>query len=206
MDQKPDKQSPLTAQTKRQMRFDDDKANFRAVSEEVDGSTIRHLKGYALLFDVPGRPVRGSQWIEKIHKDAIKDVDFSKLVILIDHNTTWVLGKAGKNMTVTVDDTGLFVDVILRNTWIDDYIFDRVEGEIIDSMSFWFDRNSVIATDWDNKIDYIMKINEIYEVSILVFAAYEETVMVAVDQTEQTEAEQDGEALREALKTLIDTY
>ena len=105
--------------------------------------------------------------------------------MLLDHNTTWVLGKVGKNMRAEVDDIGLFVEVTLGNTGFDDYVFDRVQREIIDGMSFWFDNKAMIATDWENKIDVILKINEVYEVSVVVFAAYDETVIIAEDQPQE---------------------
>lgn len=203
-----EKKSPLMLQSKKRMKFDDEKSRFRAITEEVDGKNVRKLKGYPILFDVPGKPHRNSKWIEKVDKNALKDVDFSQLVLLIDHNTTWVLGRAGKNMRVEVDDVGLFIEVTLGNTWIDDYIFDRVMNEIIDGMSFWFDSNSMIATDWENKIDVILKINAVYEVSIVVFPAYEETVIITAEdpEPEQPDPEQpdpEGDAKKHALLNLI---
>ncbi|MCP6324519.1 HK97 family phage prohead protease, partial [Klebsiella pneumoniae] len=78
------------------------------------------------------------------------------------HSTTWVLGRVGKNMRAVVDDTGLFIEVTLGDTWIDDYVYDRVQKEIIDGMSFWFDNQAMIASDWENKIDVILKINQVY--------------------------------------------
>lgn len=173
-----DKKSPLLSQSKRKVRFDNELSRFRAVTEEVEGQNVRRIRGYAILFDTPGKPWLGSAWVEKIDKKALEGVDFSKLVILLDHNTNWVLGRVGKNMRVVVDDTGLFVEVTLGDTWLDDYVFDRVQKEIIDGMSFWFDNQSMIATDWENKIDVILKINQVYEVSLVVFPAYEETVAI----------------------------
>jgi HK97 family phage prohead protease len=175
------KNSPLTSKNKRKVSFGNEKSNFRAITEEVNGQQVRMLKGYPILFGVYGKPYRGSKWVERIDKSAVATVDFSKLVLLLDHNTNWVLAKAGKNMEVTVDDTGVFISVTLGNTWLDDYVYDRVMGEIIDGMSFWFDSNAMIASDWENKIDVVTKINEIYEVSIVTFPAYEETVVITTD-------------------------
>lgn len=180
-----EKKSPMTQQAKKRIGFSGTKANFRAITEEVDGQNVKRLRGYAILFDTPGRPWRGSVWLEKIDKKALDGVDFSGLVMLLDHNTTWVLGKVGKNMRAEVDDIGLFVEVTLGNTGFDDYVFDRVQREIIDGMSFWFDNKAMIATDWENKIDVILKINEVYEVSVVVFAAYDETVIIAEDQPQE---------------------
>lgn len=212
MEQNPNKRSPLAKRSKKRVNFAGDKSRFRAITEEVDGTEVRKLRGYPILFDVPGRPWRGSKWVEKIDKNALADVDLSNIVLLIDHNTTWVLGRVGKNMTASIDETGLFVDVTLGDTWIDDYIFDRVKREIVDSMSFWFDSDAVIASDWDNKVDYVMKINEIYEVSIVVFPAYDETVIIAADvegeepepDNQETESSEEDEAFKTALQNLIE--
>ena len=161
------------------------------------------MKGYPILFDVPGRPWRGSEWIERIDKKALDDVDFSKLVLLFDHSTNWILGRVGKNMKATIDDVGLFIEVTLGNTQFDDYVFDRVKNEIVDGMSFWFDNNTMIASDWENKIDVILKINEIYEVSIVVFPAYEETVIITQTDETQKELEKISKTDTEAVKTAL---
>lgn len=202
MSKNQEKKSPLTQRHKKRMGFSDTKTNFRAITEEVDGQQVRRLRGYAILFDTPGRPWRGSIWVEKVDKKALEGVDFSKLVLLLDHNTTWVLGRVGKNMRAEVDDIGLFVEATLGNTWIDDYVFDRVQKEIIDGMSFWFDSKAMIATDWENKIDVILKINEVYEVSVLVFPAYDETVIIAEDQPLEGSGDEE-EAKKLALINLI---
>lgn len=178
-----EKRSPLVAKNKRKVNFGNEKSNFRAMTQDVNGQPVRMLKGYPILFGVYGKPYLGSKWVERIDKSSVATVDFSRLVLLLDHNTNWALARAGKNMDVTIDDIGVFISVTLGNTWLDDYIYDRVEKEIIDGMSFWFDNNSMIASDWDNKIDVVTKINEIYEVSVVTFPAYEETVVITADGT-----------------------
>lgn len=203
MSKEQEKKSPLTQQSKKRMLFDDDRSKFRAVSEEVDGQNVRRLRGYPILFDTPGRPYRGSKWIEKVDKKALEGVDLSKLVLLWDHSTSWVLGRSGKNMRTVIDETGLFIEVTLGSTWLDDYVFDRVANEIVDGMSFWFDNNAMIATDWENKIDVILKINDVYEVSIVVFPAYEETVIITEEQTTEPPAPAEDEAVKMALLNLI---
>lgn len=203
-----EKLSPLTAQSKRRMNYENEKSKFRAITEEIDGKPVRKLRGYPILFDTPGRPWRGSKWIEKVDKKALEGVDFSKLVLLLDHSTTWVLGRVGKNMTAVVDDVGLFVEITLGNTWLDDYVYDRVQTEIIDGMSFWFDSQAMIASDWENKIDVILKINEVYEVSIVVFPAYEDTVIITQNEEEVPEepgTDANEEAKKLALINLIET-
>lgn len=202
-----EKRSPLTAQSKRRMNYENEYSKFRAITEEVDGKPVRKLRGYPILFDTPGHPWRGSKWVEKVDKKALEGVDFSKLVLLLDHSTTWVLGRVGKNMTAVIDDVGLFIEVTLGTTWLDDYVYDRVQSEIIDGMSFWFDSQAMIASDWENKIDVIIKINEVYEVSIVVFPAYEDTVIITQEETppENPEPDVNDEAKKLALINLIET-
>jgi HK97 family phage prohead protease len=207
MEQEQTKKSPLTLQPNKRLRFGNEKSNFRAITEEVEGQSIRRLRGYPILFDTPGRPYRYSAWVEKVDKKALEGVDFSKLVLLLGHKTEWVLARVGKNMTATVDDTGLFIDITLGNTWLDDYVFDRVQREIVDGMSFWFDSQAMIATDWENKIDVILKINDVYEVSVVTFPAYEDTVIIT--ETEEPTAPlqppetANDEAIKSALLNLI---
>ncbi len=169
---------------KRTIRFEDAEHNFRAVTEESDGVKVRKIRGYALLFDVFGTPWLGSVWKEKIDKNALADTKLSGTYGLIAHEQTWVLGKSGINMTLTVDKIGLFVEITLGDTMIDDYAYDRVDKGIMDGMSFWFDSKTMIATDWENKIDTIVKINEIYEVSLLPFPAYPQAVVIAQEVEE----------------------
>jgi HK97 family phage prohead protease len=176
--------------SKRTIKFDSKEHNFRAITEEVEGVRVRKIRGYALLFDVEGTPWLGSIWKEKIDKNALADTKLTSTYGLINHNSDWVLGKAGKNMTLSVDKIGLFVEIVLGNTWIDDYVYDRVEREIMDGMSFWFDSKTMIATDWENKVDTIVKINEIYEVSLLAFPAYPQTVMIAQEEQRSSEEEE----------------
>ncbi|MDP4144154.1 MAG: HK97 family phage prohead protease [Bacillota bacterium] len=190
-----DKKSPLLAQTKRRVNFGNENAKFRATTEEVDGQQVRVLKGYPILFGVYGKPYRGSKWVERIDKAAVATVDFSKLMLLWNHDQGSPLAKASKNMEVTVDDVGVFIKATLGNTELDNLVYDRVSREIIDGMSFWFDSNAMIAHDWENKIDVVTKINEIYEVSIVTFPAYEETVVITADGTDPTPNPPDDEKL-----------
>lgn len=181
-----EKKSPFVSDSKRKINFTSEKSKFRAMTEEVNGQQVRVLKGYPILFDTYGHPYIGSAWVEKIDKNALATVDFSNLVILFNHNTDLVLGRYGKNLTAVIDDIGLFVTVTLGNTPLDDYVYDRVQRELVDGMSFWFDSQAMIATDWENKIDVVNKINSVYEVSIVTFPAYEQTVVTTDDNQEQS--------------------
>jgi HK97 family phage prohead protease len=202
LEQETKKKSPLTNKRgTRSIRYEDDRAGMRAVTDATDDKPVRKLRGYAILFDVLGRPWRGSDWQEKVSKSALDGVDLSNLVMLWDHNSAWVLGRAGVNLRTEIDATGLFVEVTLGNNWFDDYVYDRVERGIVDGMSFYFDKDADIATDWTNRIDVITKINEIYEVSSLAFPAYGETIIIPAEKEQQEPEDND---LVNALSVLID--
>ncbi len=203
-DENKGKLSPLSSQSKRRVNYDIERSRFRAISEEIDGVSVRKLRGYAILFDVLGTPWRGSVWKEKVSKNALDGVDLSSVPVLWDHNTAWVLGRSGKNARLEIDDTGLFVEVTLGNTWLDDYVYDRVSRELVDGMSFYFDSKAVIATDWDNKIDVIAQINAIYEVSVLPFPAYDETLIIAEESQVDANADAEEEEKKAALINLIE--
>lgn len=203
------KKSPLVNKRgTRPIQYENPKYGLRAITENAeDSKPIRKLRGYAILFDVLGKPWRGSTWQEKVEKNALDGVDFSNVVVLWDHQTTWVLGRNGKNARLEVDDVGLFVEVTLGDTWFDDYVYDRASLELVDGMSFYFDSNATIATDWTNKVDIITKINNIYEVSLLAFPAYDETLMIAIDSSEQVDSSTEtAEEVLDEVSALINAY
>jgi len=176
-------------QSKRTILYSESEHKIRSISEEENGMVIRKIRGYALLFDEIGSPWLGSTWKEKIDKTALTETKLS--------DSSLVLGKAGKNATFIVDEKGLFVEVVLGDTWIDDYVYDRVNREIMDGMSFWFDNKTVVSSDWENKVDTIVKINEIYEVSVLPFPAYQQTVVIAEEDKRSLEDEEEKEDLKQ---------
>lgn len=161
-----------------EMRFDTGKLR----AETAEGGE-RSIRGYPLLFEVMGTPYMGSEWKEVIDKQALRDVDLTKLVFLLDHQTWAVLGANGKNMKAEIDDIGLYIDCTLGNTWMDDLAFDRVQRGLIDSMSFWF-----YADDWESdttmKVDRVKHITKLPEVSLVAFPAYKESVAIAREANE----------------------
>ena len=171
---------------KRELHFDG--GQLRAESGE--GGT-RSIRGYPVLFEMIGSPYMGSDWKEIIDKQALRDLDLSKTAFLLDHQTWAVLGVNGKNMKAEIDDIGLFIDCTLGNSWLDDYVFDRVQRGLVDSMSFWF-----FCDEWDtdttNKIDRVKHITKLPEVSLVLFPAYRESVAITSEGSDGTRGQKDS--------------
>jgi HK97 family phage prohead protease len=161
---------------------------FRAVTE-TDG--VRRIRGYPIVFGVPGHPYYLSKWTEVVDKDALKDIDLTNLFLFIEHNPSFCLAKYGVNLRAEVDSTGLFIEATLGNTYVDDYTFDRVSRGILDAMSFRFFTDDV-RTDSIKMQDTIMHITMLLEVSIVAFPAYEQAVAVATETPADTAGGQRG--------------
>lgn len=163
---------------------------FRA--EQIEGTGVRKIRGYPILFETPADI--GGGWKEIVDRHALDGTDLSKLLLVWNHDLNWVLAKNGINMTVAIDDIGLFVEAEMLGTPLDEYIWTLVSKSIVDSMSFWFAADKWME-DAYNKVDRIMHYSIIYEVSILPFAAYQETVAIAIETESGNETGARGEEL-----------
>lgn len=149
----------------------------------------RHLlSGYAIVFDSPSENMG---FIETVDSHALDDVDLSKNVFaLYNHDFNNVLGKTGKNLTLNVDEKGLFFSLELLPS--DEHIFELVKDGIINKMSFGF---IVDKDNWqDSTHRTILKIKELQEISLVPVPAYEGTDIVAkreLDMSEKTEETQE---------------
>lgn len=177
-------------QTREQLRQGRRELNFKTaeIREEMqDNNKKRYVRGYALLFNSPTKTY--GDWQEIIDPKAMDGVDISNVVMLVAHNTSLVIARVGVNLRVEIDDKGVFCEAELGDTYIDDYVWDRVSKGIIDGMSFAFYAD-IWETDTEKKIDRIMHFSEVMEVTIAAFPVYKDTVIVAVEETEGQGGEQ----------------
>lgn len=149
----------------------------------------RTLSGYAIKFnDVT---TIGDQFREQVTSTALEGVDMSNTFALFNHDWSSPLGRAGRNMDLTVDDTGLRVDIDLPNTSMARDLAELVKNDIVGGMSFGF----TIADDsWtrddEMPLRTINKIDRLYEVTFTPIPAYP-TTEVALRNLEQATAEDD---------------
>lgn len=157
------------------------------------------LRGYPILFNTPTM-IRGffDEWEETISSKALDSTDLSDVYLMVGHNPDNVLGRAGVNMRLEKDDTGLFFECELPNTQYARDWYNLVESGVVDGMSFAFESE---GDSWspDYKQRTINKISKLWEITITPFPAYAEASVVAksdnrtAEQGEKTEPVVDTE-------------
>lgn len=138
------------------------------------------ISGYAILFNEPSQPmpVDDTTFTETISPQALQGVDFSKLVMIYNHDYANILAsvKAG-TLTVNVDEKGLAFKATLPDTTVANDVYENIKAGNLDSMSFGF---NVLADEWQQADDgsytrQIDKINNLYELSVVTLPAYDGT-------------------------------
>lgn len=166
------------------------RAIFRKGLEIREADNKRVIRGYPILFDEVTDRV--GYYKEKVDRNALNGADLSETVLLVGHNFDNLLAKNGVNMRMEVDETGLFFEADLGDTEYDKLIYDRVQRKILTGMSFGFSIDE-LTTDYEEKLDTIMRIGTLYEITLTPIPAYPQTVATAVERDAQHESE-----LREA--------
>lgn len=161
--------------------FNLENSNLRAEEKSEGEKKKKVIRGYPILFNTP---TKIGSWTEIIRETALDGVDLSNLYLLGYHRSSMPFAKNGINMRVEVDKIGLFIEVELGDTVEDDVLYDRVSRGIVDGMSFAFSTEE-LKTNYETKTDEILKFKEVWEVSIVTFPAYKETVAVAYEREEK---------------------
>lgn len=165
----------------------------------------RHLlTGYAVIFNSPSENMG---FIETVGSHALDDVDLSSTFALYNHDFNNVLGKTGKNLSLNVDEKGLYFELELLPS--DEHIFELVKDGIINKMSFGF---IVDKDNWqDSTHRTILKIKELQEISLVPLPAYSESditakrsLEMAEDTKTQEETQPDLQAELDALKAEVE--
>ncbi|MDC2815438.1 phage major capsid protein [Leuconostoc suionicum] len=172
----------------------------RAKTEEK-----RHLlSGYAIVFNSSSENMG---FIETVDSNALNNVDLSNVFALYNHDFDNVLGKTGKNLSLSIDKKGLSFSLELLPE--DERIYQLVKEQIINKMSFGF----VVQDDeWQDETHRTIKsIKALQEISLVPIPAYEGTDIIAkrslemsekTDETEQ-ETQPDLQAEIDELKKQI---
>ena len=182
------------------------------VEEKQEGGKKLVLRGYAILFNTETvvHDFWGGEIRETIEPTALDNTDLTDVYLISGHNIEpiHVLGRTGRNLRLEKDETGLFFECELPNTQEARDIYNLVEMEIVDGMSFGFDSDDEI--DYETHTRTIKDIKRLYEISITPFPAYELTCVVArkereldedkdqEDEKKELEAEETERAKREA--------
>ena len=156
----------------KERRFFSSPVNFETREGKSDDNVIT---GYAAVFNKDSEDFGG--WIERIAPGAFDGVLNDDAVALFNHDPNQVLGRNGKNVTITQDGNGLMYRVKLPNTSLANDLRQLIKDEIISQSSFAF---TVQDQSWEHKKDKpsirtIKKVQRLYDVSPVTYPAYPDT-------------------------------
>lgn len=138
---------------------------------------------------------------ETIEKGAFSGVIGSDVRALVNHDTTLVLGRTrAGTLTIYEDDKGLFGRIVINPEDADAMsLYARVKRNDVDQCSFGFDiaEETVVFND-DGTVHWtIIRVDPLYEVSVVTFPAYEATSVSARKRDLDTIKERQASAWRE---------
>lgn len=141
------------------------------------------LTGRAIVFDkstVIYDPYLG-EYNEIIKSGALDNADITDVRLLYNHDTNKVpLARTPKTLSLTVDKDGLNFKAILPNTEEARAVYTAVERGDLNGCSFAFTIPEGGDTyDPETNTRTIHKINKVYECSVVVFPAYQQTSVEA---------------------------
>ena len=147
--------------------------------ENEDGA--RTIRGYAAVFNSPANLPWGK---EVIDPRAFDGVDLSNVRLLVGHDKNRILGRAGKNVTLGVDELGLWFRADLPDTTDGEDTYKLIQAGIVDecSFEFWVDKEQYDETA---NTHTILKIRAVREITICGWGAYAATVVEAVPPAEE---------------------
>lgn len=134
------------------------------------------IRGYALKFDKPSEDLG---FIEYLDKRCLDNADMSNVVALLNHDSNYVLGRTGRNLSLGTDEIGLWFELEPNNTT---YVRDLVENMytgLINKCSFAFSIREG-GDKWEKRDDgkyvrTVTSIDKLYDVSVVTSPAYEDT-------------------------------
>jgi len=164
-------------------RFFTEPVEFRAEDDNV-------IEGYAAVFNKDSVDFGG--WTERIAPGAFTEVLADDVVALFNHDMNLVLGRNGKNVTITQDETGLKYQIKLPDTSLARDVRNLIKEGIIHQSSFAF---TVKEQQWQRNGDKpsvrtISKIKRLFDVSPVTSPAYKDSTVGARSFAETKEPEQ----------------
>jgi len=158
---------------------------FRAITEN-DGS-LRKIVGYAAVFDKPSEDLG---FIEYVRKGAFKKaISKSDARALFNHDTdTLPLGRQSSGtLVLREDDNGLYYEILPPDTQTARDLMTSIDRGDVKESSYGF---TVAVDEWDfkdpdNTKRTIIEVAEIFDVSPVVFAAFNDTTVALRKMAEE---------------------
>lgn len=176
------------------------------------------IRGTAIVFDEPSQDMG---FIEYIEPEAVRSLDFSKTMLLYNHETGKILARANAgNLKIEVTERGVDFEAELPQTTLAKDVYEDVRSGNLQGCSFGF-RIAKDGDDWDTRDDgtivhTIRKIDNVAELSITPIPAYlqtsvgvqrslekmKEEIRMAEEKKQETAKNEESEEIR-ALKEKI---
>lgn len=139
------------------------------------------IEGYALRFNTESNPLGINQkFVETIDSNSLENADLSDVRCLIDHNSSYVLGRTtAKTLNLKIDDEGLHFRCQLPNTTYAKDLYENVKLGNINQCSFGFSVDKD-GDSFEKRNDglfkrTIKKIKSLQDVSVVTYPAYKDT-------------------------------
>ncbi len=143
-----------------------------------DNSGTMKLCGHASVFNQPTVicEIGGIEYKEEIDKDAFNEADISECCLKYNHSDHIpILSRVkGGKLKLTTDSVGLRFDADLFNTSTAKDIYNIVQEGGLDSCSFAFTVKEESYNE-ETHIRKILKINKLFDISVVDFPAYSGT-------------------------------
>lgn len=193
-----EKQAQLNNSETRKVEFrkSEIRAEIRKENDNEKGKMI--LRGYPILFNEPTTiyTIFGDKIEETILPTALDRTDLSNVYLFVGHNPDNLIGRAGINMRLEKDETGLFFECEIPNTQYARDWYNLIEAGIVDGMSFGFISGDQV--NWKNNTRTITDITELYEITITPFPAYKLASVVAKQDGADKDITQSDEEVKKA--------
>lgn len=165
------------------------------VIERDDTSQPKQIQGYAILFNQESTDLGG--FTEVIEPTALNGVDLSKVQLIYGHEHNSILARADSgNLTLEVDDSGLFFVATLADTTVANNVYADILAGNLKGMSFGFtiprNGDSWTRDIQGNVLHTVNQIDLLGELTVTPNPAYAETsveIKRSLDQIKNNESE-----------------
>ena len=156
----------------KEIRFLAEKLEVRNIEENED----MIIEGYAVVFESPST----HGFTEIIDRNAFNGCDMKDVPLKYNHSDNHLILARTRNnsLELIVDDKGLKIRATLIDTVNNRDIYKMIKAGLLDKMSFAF---TVSEEEWDYDTDTrrILKIDKLYDVSVVDMPFYDTTSIYA---------------------------
>ena len=156
----------------KEIRFLAEKLEVRNIEENED----MIIEGYAVVFESPAT----HGFTEIIDRNAFNGCDMKDVPLKYNHSDNHLILARTRNnsLELIVDDKGLKIRATLIDTVNNRDIYKMIKAGLLDKMSFAF---TVSEEEWDYDTDTrrILKIDKLYDVSVVDMPFYDTTSIYA---------------------------